>query len=70
MTILESTPKFTGSMLNGIFRGRFIAEIRAPQSENRPKNPKKMAILGGATGAPCAEYLVDENMRASDFCFC
>ena len=41
MTILESTPKITGSMLNGIFRGRFIAEIRASQSENRPKNPKK-----------------------------
>jgi ribosomal protein L34E len=68
MTILESTPKITGSMLNGIFRGRFIAEIRAPQSENRPKNPKN-GPLWGATGAPCAEYLVDENMRARDFCF-
>ena len=69
MTILESTPKITGSMLNGIFRGRLIAEIRAPQSENRPKNPKKWAVVG-ATGAPCAEYLVDENMRARDFGFC
>ena len=68
MTILESTQKITGSMLNGIFRGRFIAEIRASQSENRPQNPKN-GPFWGATGAPCAWYLVDENMRARDFCF-